>query len=55
MEQLCQILRRNRFKLTPNAISKLKDIDNLLDEEYITVKINMKKTITVEVDQSNGG
>ena len=38
-----------------NVRSKLKDIDHLLDEEYITVRIKMKKTITVEVDKSAGG
>ena len=31
MEELCQILRRNRVKLTPIVRSKLKDIDNFLD------------------------
>ena len=55
MEELCQILRRNRVKLTPNVRSKLKDIDHLLDEEYVTVRMNMKKTITVEVDKIAGG
>ena len=50
MEELCQILRRNKVKLTPNVRSKLKEIDHLLDEEYVTVRINMKKTVTVEVE-----
>ena len=54
MEEICQILRRNKVKLTPNVRSKLKDIDHLLDEEYITVRIKMKKTITVEVEKSAG-
>ena len=55
MEELCQILRRNRVKLTQNVRTKLNDVDYLLDEEYVTVRINMKKTITVEVDKSAGG
>ena len=38
----------------PNVRSKVKDIDHLLDEEYITVRIKMKKTITLEVDKSTG-
>ena len=55
MEELCQILRRNRVKFIPNVRFKLKDKDHLLDKEYVTVRMNMKKTITVEVNEIAGG
>ena len=51
MEELCQILRKAKVKMTPNVKAKLKEIDNLLEDEYTTVRLKMTKTVTVEVDE----
>ena len=36
MEEVCQILRKNKVKMTPNVKAKLKEIDHLLEDEYTT-------------------
>ena len=48
MEEMCQILRKNKVKMTPNVGTKLREIDHLLDDEYVTLKVNMTETVTVE-------
>ena len=53
MEEMCQILRKNKVKMIPNVRKQLKDIDHLLDDEYVTVKMNFTETVTVEVKDNN--
>ena len=48
MEKMCQILRRNKVKMTPNIQTKLREIDHLLIDKYVTLKVNMPETVTVE-------
>ena len=33
MEEMCQILRKNKVKMTPNVGTKLREIDHILDNE----------------------
>ena len=39
VEQLCQVLRKNKVKMEKNVRQKLHDIDHLLDSEYEKVKV----------------
>ena len=48
MEEMCKILRRYKVKMTPNVRTKLREIDHLLDDEYVTLKVNMIETVMVE-------
>ena len=48
MGEMCQILRSNKVKMTPNVRKKLREIDHLLDDEYVTLKVNMTETGMVE-------
>ena len=48
MEEMCQIMRKNKVKMTPNFRKKLREIDHLLDNEYVTLKVYMTETVTVE-------
>ena len=48
MEEMCQILRKNKVKMTPNVRKKVREIDHLLDNEYVTLKVYMTETVTVE-------
>ena len=52
MEEMCNILRKFKVKMTPNVREKLKDIDHLLDKEYETIRIKVKETETVEVEEA---
>ena len=52
MEEICNILRIFKVKMTPNVREKLKDIDHLLDKEYETIRIKVKETETVEVEEA---
>ena len=54
MEELCQILRKHKVKMTPNVKTKLREIDHLLDEEYTTIRINMVKKVTILDENENG-
>ena len=36
--------------MTPNVKVKLREMDHLLDDEYVTVRVKMTKTETVEVE-----
>ena len=53
MEEMGQILRKNKVKMIPDVRKQLKDIDHLLDDEYVTVKMNFTETVTVEVKGNN--
>ena len=37
--------------MTPNVRDKLRDIDHLLDQHYITLRVKATETVTVEVDK----
>ena len=52
MEEMCNILRKFKVKMTPNVREKLRDIDHLLDKEYETIRIKLKETETVEVEEA---
>ena len=53
MEEMCQILRKNKVKMTPNVRTKLREIDHLLDNEYVTLKVNMTETVMVEIEDDS--
>ena len=44
-------MRKYKVKMTPNVRDKLWDIDHLLDQQYITLRVKATETLTVEVDE----
>ena len=44
-------MRKYKVKMTPNVRDKLRDIDHLLDQHYITLRVKATETVTVEVDK----
>ena len=53
MDDMCKILRTHKIKMTPNVKVKLREMDHLLDDEYVTVRVKMTKTETVEVEDKD--
>ena len=45
MEEMCKILRTHKVGMTPNVKVKLREMDHLLDDEYVTVRVKMTKTV----------
>ena len=54
MEELCQILRKHKVKMTPNVKTKLREKYHLLDEEYTTIRINMVIKVTILYENEDG-
>ena len=50
MEEMCRIMRKHKVKMEPNVRAKLHDIDHLLDDEYVSLRVMVTKTETVEVE-----
>ena len=49
MEEMCKVMRKHKVKMTLNVRKQLHDIDHLLDDHYVTLKVKATKTVTVEV------
>ena len=44
-------MKKYKVNMTPNVRDKLRDIDHLLDQHYITLRVKATETVTVEVDK----
>ena len=44
-------MRKYKVKMTPNVRDKLRDIDHLLDQHYITLRVQATETVKVEVEE----
>ena len=42
-------MRKYKVKMAPNVREKLREIDHLLDQHYITLRVKTTETVTVEV------
>ena len=47
MEEMCQIMQKYPVKITPNVREKLWEINHLLDDHYMTLRVNATMTVTV--------
>ena len=44
-------MRKYKVKMAPNVRDKLREIDHLLDQHYITLRVKATETVTVEVEE----
>ena len=44
-------MRKYKVKMAPNVREKLREIDHLLDQHYITLRVKATETVTVEVEE----
>ena len=44
-------MRKYKVKMAPNVRDKLREIDHLLDQHYITLRVKATETVMVEVDK----
>ena len=51
MEEMCCLMRKYKVKMAPNVRDKHREIDHLLDQHYITLRVKATETVTVEVDE----
>ena len=49
MGEMCKTLRKFKVQIAPNIRKKLHDIDNLLDNDYETIRIKVKETVTEDM------
>ena len=51
MEEMCCLMRKYKVKMAPKVRDKLREIDHLLDQHYITLRVKATETVTVEVEE----
>ena len=51
MEDMCRILRHHKVKMTSNVQKKLAQYDKYLQEDYETVRVKFKETVTIALDE----
>ena len=49
MAEVCKTFRKYKVKMVPNIRRTLQDIDNLLDDDYETIRIKVKETVTEQL------
>ena len=49
MGEMCKTLRKFKVQIAPNIMKKLHDIDHLLDNDYETIRIKVKETVTEDM------
>ena len=53
MQELCKIIRRHKVKMAPNVRIELREIDHLLDKEYMTLRVKVVKKGVLEIEDNS--
>ena len=53
MQELCKIIRRHKVKMAPNVRIELREIDHLLDKEYMTLRVKVVKKGVLEIEDDS--